>query len=139
MQPTITPKLYFENSVGRLLEHPEGFVIFQYHPGQRQLSDLQALLTHTRNLLERNQWHRMLGDQRQMVPYSDEERAWIISHWLDSSRQRPGGIYGAVILASDIFARLSMDQVTQEAKSSALTYRYFDNEANAVAWLRQVA
>ncbi len=24
----------------------------------------------------------MLGDQRLMTPYTDEERAWIVGHWL---------------------------------------------------------
>ena len=139
MQPSFTPKLYFENSVGRLLEHPEGFVVFAYKPGKRKLSDLQALLTHTRNLLERNQWHRMLGDQRLMAPFTEEEGAWIVDYWLDATRQRPGGIYGAVLLANDVFARLSMDQVMHEARASALTYRLFDSEDKAIAWLRQVA
>lgn len=139
MQPTATPKLYFENSVGRLLEHPEGFVIFQYRPGKRQLSDLQALLTHTRNLLVRNDWHRMLGDQRQMAPFTEEESAWIVDYWLDASRQRPGGLRGAILLADDAFARLSMDQVMHEAKASVLSYRFFDAEDKAVAWLREVA
>jgi len=138
-QPSTTTKLYFENSAGRLLEHADGYVVFVYKPGKRNLSDLQALLAHTRNLLERNQWHRLLGDQRLMAPFTEEESAWIVDYWLDATRQRPGGIYGAVILANDVFARLSMDQVMLEARASALTYRLFDEEAKAVAWLRQVA
>jgi hypothetical protein len=139
MLSTLTPKLYFENAAGRLLEHPDGYVVFEYKPGKRQLSDLQALFSHTRNLLHRNQWYRLLGDQRHMVPYTEEESAWIVTYWLDSTRQRPEGIYAAVVLANDVFARLSMDQVMHEAKASALTYRLFDSESKAAAWLRQVA
>jgi hypothetical protein len=139
MPPTATPKLYFENNAGRLLEHPEGFVVFEYKPGKRKLSDLQALLVHTRNLFDRNKWHRLLGDQRVMAPFTEEESAWIVDYWLDGTRQGPGGIYGAILLANDVFARLSMDQVMHEAKASALTYRLFDSEDKALAWLRQVA
>lgn len=139
MQSIITPKVYFENSVGRLLEHPDGYVVFEYKPGKRKLSDLQALLVHTRNLLERNVWHRMLGDQRLMAPFTEEESTWIVNYWLDATRQRPGGIYGAILLANDVFARLSMDQVMHEAKASALTYRLFDSEEKAATWLREVA
>jgi hypothetical protein len=47
-------------------------------------------------------------------------------------------VYGAVILPEDEFARLSVNQVMQEAQAAALTYRLFDNEAAAVAWLKQV-
>ncbi|MBC8085523.1 MAG: hypothetical protein H7Z21_20175 [Hymenobacter sp.] len=138
MTPAATPRLYFENSAGRVLEHPDGYVIFQYHPGPRTLHHLQALLTHTRNLLERNQWHRLLGDQRLMAPFTDEESAWIVDHWLDPSRQGPRGLYGAVLLAHDVFARLSNAQIMHDAKASALTYRVFDTEETAVAWLRQL-
>jgi hypothetical protein len=138
MPLSTTLKLYFENPAGRLLEHAEGYVVFQYHPGKRRFSDLQALLTHTRNLLERNQWHRLLGDQRLMSPFTEEESSWIVNYWLDATRQRPGGLYGAIILAHDVFARLSMSQVIHESSASTLTYRLFDSEDNAVAWLRKV-
>jgi hypothetical protein len=122
MLPTATPKFYSENTAGRLLEHPDGYVVLEYKPGPGQLSDLQALLAHVRNLLDRNQWHRLLGAQRQMAPYSDGERAWIVDYWLNSSRRRVGSLYSAIILANDVFARLSMTQVTDDTKASALIY-----------------
>ncbi|WP_426062253.1 hypothetical protein [Hymenobacter sp. B1770] len=139
MPPLAPSKLYFENKAGRLLEHADGYVVVEYKPGPRELADLQALLTHIRNLLDRNHWHRLLGDQRLMAPYSEAERAWIVDYWLDSSRQRAGGLYSAVLLAHDVFARLSMNQVTHAAQVSALTYRVFDTEQEAVAWLQQRA
>lgn len=58
---------------------------------------------------------------------------------LNSSRQQAGGIYGAIILANDVFARLSMDQVMHEGKASVLTYRLFNNEEKAAARLREIA
>lgn len=138
MSPSSHPgvRLYFENAAGRLLEHPDGYVIFQYHAGPRKLHHLQALLTHTGQLLNRNGWYKLLGDQRLMAPYTDEESAYIVDYWLRPENQRPGGLYGAVILANDVFARLSMSQVMHEAQAAALTYRLFDDEAKAVAWLR---
>ncbi|GAB3242214.1 hypothetical protein GCM10027346_38260 [Hymenobacter seoulensis] len=114
-------------------------MLFEYSPGPRVLSDLQALLTHTSVLLRRNNWNKLLGDQRQMSPYTPEESAWIVDYWLDSSRQRPEGIYGAVLLAQDVFARLTMSQVMGEAKASTLTYRVFDQEEDAVEWLKQLS
>ncbi|WP_426059243.1 hypothetical protein [Hymenobacter sp. B1770] len=134
-----TPRLYFENATGRLFEHPDGFVILQYKAGKRQFTELKALLTHTGNLLQRNHCNRLLGDQRLMTPYTEEESAWIVNYWLDSSRQAPGGIFGAVLLANDVFARLSNAQVMHDAKAAALTYRHFDKEENAMAWLRELS
>lgn len=135
LSPTFT-KLYFENAAGRLLEHTDGYVVFQYHAGKRKFAEFQALLTHTYNLLARNQWHRLLGDQRQMSPFTEEEIVWIRTSWLGKYSQRPGGLYGAIILAHDVYARLAMSQVMHESQASALTYRLFENEEDAGAWLR---
>jgi hypothetical protein len=131
--------LYFENAAGRLLEHPDQYVIFQYHPGPRTFTDLQALLTHMGILLRRNNWHKLLGDQRLMAPFTKEESQWIVEYWLASPQQRVGGLYGAIIVAHDVFARLSMSQVMHEAQASSLTYRLFEDQALADAWLRELA
>ncbi|OWP62933.1 hypothetical protein CDA63_11995 [Hymenobacter amundsenii] len=133
------PRLYFENAVGGLYEHPNGYVIFRYHPGKRKFADFQALLTHTSNLLQRNGWNRLLGDQRQMSPHTEEETAWIVANWLGGYRQRNASIYGAVLLAQDVFARLSMNQILHDARESALVYHVFDDEAKAIDWLNQIA
>jgi hypothetical protein len=130
--------VYFENAAGRLLEHPAGYVYFQYHPGKRNFLDLQALLTHTSILLHRKKWYKILGDQRLMSPFTEEERAWIVEHWLSHDPQRPGGIYAAVVVANDVFARLAASQVQHEAKTSVLTYRLFEHDADAAAWLQQL-
>jgi hypothetical protein len=130
-------RLYFENPVGRILEHPDGYAVVQYHAGKRKLHHLQAFLTHTGQLLERRGWAKLLGDQRLMAPFTDEEGQWILNHWLQASA-RGRDIYGAVLLPNDVFARLSVAQVMTEAKAAALTYRLFDSEAEAEAWLRQL-
>jgi hypothetical protein len=128
--------LYFENAAGRLLEHPDQYVIFQYHAGPRKFTDLQALLTHTGILLRRNKWHKLLGDQRLMAPFSEEESKWIVEFWLAGSQQE--SLYGAILLAQDVFARLSMSQVMHEAQASSLTYRLFEDEVEAATWLRKL-
>jgi len=130
--------LYFENAAGRLLEHPDHYVVFQYHAGKRKFTDLQALLTHTGILLRRNNWHKLLGDQRLMVPFTEEESKWIVEYWLDGPQQRDGGLYGAILVAHDVFARLSMSQIMHEAQAASLTYRLFENEKEATTWLRQL-
>jgi hypothetical protein len=138
--PTSGLSIYFENAAGRLLEHPDGYVYFQYHAGKRAFTDLQALLTHTSTLLKRKKWMKVLGDQRLMSPFTEQESAYILEHWLAYGLHSPGPIYAAVIVANDVFARLAASQVQYEAKASVLTYRLFEHEAiaAAAAWLRQV-
>lgn len=132
-------RLYFENPAGRVLEHPDGYAVFQYFPGERKLTDLQALLTHTGLLLKRHNWNQLLGDHRVMSHHTPAESEWIVEYWLDSSRYGEDGIYGAILLAQHEFAQVPADQADQELKAEALTYRLFDKEENAVAWLKQAS
>ncbi|MCI1186969.1 hypothetical protein MON38_06025 [Hymenobacter sp. DH14] len=130
--------IYFQNAVGRLLEHPAGYIVFQYHAGKRALADFQALLTHTGQLLRRRGWQRILADQRLMTPFTEAETAWVTSFWLDPANQPPGGLHAAVMLADDVFARLATNTMRETLQSAALTYRLFKDEATATAWLMQV-
>ena len=133
------PRLYFENGVGRLYEHPDGYALFRFNAGQRRLSELQGLLSHVRNLLARNRWHRFLADQRLIAPFTPEEAAWIVGHWHDTAAQYPAGLFGAVVMAHDVFARLAMGQIVQQANADTMHFRRFETEAQATAWLLQHA
>jgi hypothetical protein len=137
--PLTTLNVYYENAVGRLLEQTAGeYIIVEYSAGSRKMSDLQAFLHHAGLLLERRGWYKLLGDQRLMSPFTPEESKWIASHWLSRNQQRNSTLYGAVLLPHDVFARLSVSQVMNEAKTAALTYRLFTEKAEAVAWLQQI-
>lgn len=133
--------VYFQNPVGRVLEHPDGYAVVEYAPGPRQLDHLQAFLTHVGQLLRRRGWNRILGDQRAMDPSTPEESAWILDFWLTPTPDRMEGLRGAVLLPRDAFASLSVSQMMHEAQAAALTYRMFDEheQAEAEAWLRQLA
>jgi hypothetical protein len=132
--------LYFSNAAVRVLEHPDDFAIFQYQSGPRALADLQAALTHLDNLLRRRQWRKVLNDQRQMMPFSEEERAWVNTYWQAHLDQHNHGLHAAVLMAQDVFARLAASQQRLEHQAAALniTYHLFEAEAEALAWLRQL-
>jgi hypothetical protein len=125
--------LYFQNPVGRLLEHPQGYAVVEYQPGPRQLSDLQGLLAQLVRLLTQRGWDKVLADQRLMQPYTPEESEWIRANWLTR-----GVVFrGAILLPHDVFARLASSQLVHEAKAASLSYRLFEEPADAVAWLQQ--
>ncbi|GAB3844966.1 hypothetical protein GCM10028822_02810 [Hymenobacter terrigena] len=131
-------RLYFENPVGRLLEHPDGYALVQYNEAPRDFAIFQAFLTHTHHLLRRHGWHKMLADQRHMAPFTDEERQWIGQDWLARSHSDGYALFGAIIIPTDVYARLALDLVMSTVQQSALTYRLFTTEEEAVAWLRQL-
>ncbi|WP_046246528.1 hypothetical protein [Hymenobacter terrenus] len=131
-------RLYFENPVGRVLEHPDGYALVQYAAGPRDFTTFQAFLTHTSHLLRRHNWHKMLADQRAMAPFTDQERTWIKDYWLAQSQSEGYDLYGAVVIPNDEFARLSLSLVMNDSQQSALTYRMFEAETEATAWLQQL-
>jgi len=126
-----TSLLYFQNSVGRLLEHPHGYAVVTYQPGPRALSDLQGLLAQLGRLLAQRRWNRVLADQRLMQPYTPEESEWIRANWLTHGAT----FHGAVLLPHDVFARLASSQLAHEAKAANLSYRLFDDPTAAEEWL----
>jgi hypothetical protein len=133
MSATSPTLLYFQNPVGRLLEHPQGYAVVEYRPGPRQLSDLQGLLAQLVRLLTQRGWDKVLADQRLMQPYTPEESEWIRANGLTR-----GVVFrGAILLPHDVFARLASSQLVHEAKAASLSYRLFEEETAAATWLQQ--
>ena len=135
--PLAAHVLYFENAVGRLSEHANGYAVVYYKPGKRVLSDFQAFLTHLGNLLHRRNWHKVLTDQRAMAPFTDEERLWVRDFWLAAQPGVRRETLAAVLLPEDVFARLATNLVMHDAREGALVYHVFNEEHAAASWLRQ--
>ncbi|MBC6988667.1 hypothetical protein [Hymenobacter sp. BT491] len=128
-------RLYFENALGRILEHADGYAWLHYHAGARNLADVQAFLVHTGRLLQRRGWHKMLSDQRLLKPFTEADQALILDYWR-ARRVEAGPVTGAVLLSQDVFTRLSFSQIRHQA-NGVLAYRLFEKEAEATAWLSQ--
>jgi len=128
-------RLYFENAAGRVEEDTDGYVRLVYYPNPRQSLVWQGLLQHTKHLLTRQGLGLMLIDQRRMPPFSSADQNWLVEQWIPQAILEGGYRYGAIIQAEDAFARLSMETVRTQARNSPLTYRYFQDEQSAVAWL----
>ena len=128
-------RLYVENAVGRVEEDVRGFIRLKYYPGPRNAEDWHVLMQHTKEQLARQGRGLLLVDQQQMAPFKPAEQAWLLEQWLPSAIVDGGYRFGAVLQARDVFARLAMDTVRAQARNLHLTYRYFEEETPAVAWL----
>lgn len=138
LMPSLSRSLYFENSGGRIWEEPAGFLRLEYSPGQREIAQFRALLTHAAQALYRRGWSRILIDQRAMTPFSPAEQDWMSTQWLPQAVREYGYRYGAVLVAQDVFARLAMNQLMLASRGLAHAYRTFESEAAAMAWLGAV-
>ncbi|AWM34296.1 hypothetical protein [Hymenobacter nivis] len=133
----VARSVYFENAVGRVWEEPLHYLRLDYYAAPREEVAFRALLTHALHALVRRGWGKMLIDQRKMAPYSDAERAWMLDEWLPRAIREGGYRYGAVVLAENPFARVSMTRLSLAARELGNTYKTFDTEADAAAWLTQ--
>ncbi|MCB2409580.1 hypothetical protein [Hymenobacter lucidus] len=130
--------IYYQNAIGRLYEHPDGYVVVDYNAGSRLKPDYVAFLQHLEHLLKRRGWNKMLANQRLMAPFTEEERGWIRGQWLTVSHAVQREMVAAVLLPEDVFARLAISSLMQDAREGALVYRVFNDAQVAAAWLRQV-
>ena len=131
----VSRSLYFENSTGRIWEEPEGYLRLDYKAGPREAAQFRAMLTHIMQALSRHGWSKVLIDQRLMNPYTPLELAWMGEDWLPRAVHEHGYRHGAFIVSPDVFARLAMNQLVMANRNLPHTYRTFETEALAVAWL----
>jgi len=137
MEPTIT---YFQSPAGLVLEHAHaGYAELRYLPSKRQPGELAALLTHLGRLLLARDWHRFLSDNRQMTPYSAEEKQWFGSQWLTGVVPHPTPLTGVIVLPEHVVARLSFLEMSMRASHVSLRYRTFQQIDEALAYLAGVA
>ncbi|MFC7671221.1 hypothetical protein ACFQT0_30345 [Hymenobacter humi] len=115
-----------------------GHLEIEYYPGPRRLADLQNLLGHAKQRLIVTGWNKLLGDQRHMAPFTAEEQHWVTALWLNVSQPRPGNLFGAAVLAPDVFAELPVPAQTAEAQVLAMRYRLFNDLTLARWWLREL-
>jgi hypothetical protein len=137
--PLTTHIIYFENAVGRISEHAEGYAVVQYKPGKRVLHEFQSFLTHLTHLLHRRGWYKVLTDQRAMSSFTEDERQWIRERWIAPVTEGQQETMAAVLLPHDVFARLASNQVMHDARTGTLVYHIFENEVEAAAWLMQAS
>ncbi|RPD44083.1 hypothetical protein DNI29_22045 [Hymenobacter sediminis] len=130
--------LYFENPIGRLYEHPDGYAIIAYNSGPRQLATFQAFLQHLENLLRRHGWHKVLADHRQLAPFTEEEHTFLHEHWLQTAHAIQQQMLTAVLIPAERLAQLPAKQ-HQTVHVGTLTYHLFTDAAAAAAWLHFLA
>ena len=139
MSSPVSRSLYFENSAGRIWEEASGYLRLDYKAGPRDIVQFRAILTHLMQAMSRHRWSRAMIDQRLMSPYTSTEQTWMSEEWLPRAVHEYGYRYGAALVAHDVFARLAMNQFVLSNRSLPHTYRSFETEETAVAWLESMS
>ncbi|RAK62731.1 STAS/SEC14 domain-containing protein [Hymenobacter edaphi] len=125
--------IFFHNTAGRLHDDARGFLRITWHPNAPDEAARRELLEQALAWLERYGHGRILADQRFVMPFSAAEQQWIQEHWTPRAVQA-GYRRRAVLSAHDMGARLSAAAIIMPMREQ-ISYCYFDNEHEAVAWL----
>jgi hypothetical protein len=135
-----TSTIYFNSPAGLVLEHPlDRYAELRYLPSKREPRDLAILLTQLGQLLLARGWHRFLSDNRQMTPYTNDEKQWFVSQWLSNVVPRPTPLTGVVVLPEQVVARLSFLEMSMKASEGSLRYRTFQEFDEALTYLMALA
>lgn len=131
--------IYFHSPTGLVVAHSaDRYAELRYLPGKRQPGELAALLTQLGQLLLARDWNRFLSDNRQMAPYTDEEKQWFVSQWLPGRVPRPVPLTGTVVLPEQVVARLSFLEMSMKAAGGSLRYRTFHELDEALSYLMAI-
>lgn len=130
-------EVIFENNAGRLAVDSTGFLRTTWDSRARTLADTQGLFEAMLRGLQQRRWNRILINQVQMMPFTQAEQQWVSQSWLPRAVAEGGYRFGAVVVSPDVLVRLATAFVTTNVQGLPLTYRTFDTDAQATAWLAQ--
>ncbi len=133
--PAASRTIYFKNSAGCIWEEPQGYVRIDYSPGIREEVQFRALLMHARQAMRRQSWNKMLVNQQQMSGFTPTEESWMVKEWLPQAVQQDGYRYGAILMAHNVFARLSTANLVLSSSQLGHVYRNFERDEDAIGWL----
>jgi len=132
----VTPP-FFENNAGHLIEDQGGFLRVYWDNKGRTIADSQALFAQMLMMLRRRNWGRILINQVGMQPFTSEEQQWVAHEWLPKAVREGGYRFGAVVVSPQVLTRLATAYITTQVVGLPLTYRSFEEEREATAWLKQ--
>ena len=85
---------------------------------------------------QKNYSNKQLNNIHSMKVLSQEIQTWINDIWFPKAKQT-GLKFLAFVVPVDVFGKLSMDAANKQAMDTFnIEIQYFDNEANAKAWLK---
>lgn len=128
-----TPDISFSNASGHVSYDEYADCVCITLTGYSEGDIYRTLLNQAIELLKRYGTAKLLGDTRRSEVISVEDQDWSNNDW--AKRAVEAGLkYNAIVLSEDIFGRLSIESIVDNAK--VVKVKYFDNVSSAKEWLK---
>lgn len=130
------PDISFSNASGDVFYDEQADYVCITLTGYSEGEVYRALLNKAIELLKKYGTSKLLGDTSSSEVISVEDQDWSNNDW--AKRAVEAGLrYNAIVLSEDIFGRLSIESIVDNAK--VVKVKYFNNVAEAKEWLKTIA
>lgn len=126
-------KLEFQNGNGSVYYDKQTHCICLTLKGYGEGMPYRMLLDQAIEALKKYRTSKLLGDTTQSEVIALEDQEWTHTDWAERAI-KAGLRYNAIILSTDLFGRLSIESIVDDAK--VVKVRYFDNVQDALQWLK---
>lgn len=131
-------KILFENEIVKVEVHERNSIFKQtWYSQSANMTDeyyreLALIVVDELRKLDIAKYH-LVNTSNFIFPIIPETQKWLANILFPTIAERKGEKM-AVIISSDIFAQVSIEQIERENKDAIIKIKYFDNEENALNW-----
>jgi hypothetical protein len=123
-------------SAGELRVNPEGYLHLTWGPGSQSSDAAQALFYEVLHQLQRTGCRKLLTDQRQRVPATEDYMGWLLGIWLPQAAEAHLLTHVAVVHARPLELRLqAIDVCAQGFSRYGIISQFFTTPEEASEWL----
>lgn len=126
--------LYYRNDLGVITYDPLGFVILEWSDAPLAHAQLQSLYAHTLQALRHHATCKLLTVQTHRQRLAVEDQQWIAHQWIPKAITECAYSHCAIV-ESSLEANRSAARAVGQRAGSTLTFRFFDDVAEARDWL----
>ena len=125
----------FESAAAKITREQAGYIHLQMQSGKQTAADIRTMFEQSLLATQTSGFNKLLLDHRLAAPFEEEAKDWFKHMFLPHMATDLAARRTAVVLAYDVFARLSMVPLSAGVYRRGNLVRSFESKTEALAWL----
>jgi hypothetical protein len=128
------PETIINTAYATLVYHPDKKIV--HHTFHQPIGgdEFRAVLNTGADILEKNDAHKWLSDDRGNTALSPEDTAWSQANWFPRA-VKAGWKFWALVVPEDLYARMNLKEFVDSYFEQGLRIMVFTNPEEAMKWL----